>query len=322
MQTKVLSASERRILNTEVSLTKGVFSMRTLKAFVVLAVILGFSATAYAERGLGGIYTKRHLTVAPSSLKILAGPNAAQTVGVPATPGFTFLNPEPTFDPDPGVDFDIDSVLSLNIGAVYGITDSIEAGAIFAPLQLSGPEGDDDLFRNIPVWITYGMDMGNFDVGFKLTTIIPILEGAKIGFVPGVPFLFRGSGFRIDSGIFVPIKLVDGVDPDTFEETTETIIDLNIPVRAAFQINPNIYAGIATGLNLANLSAPEGVDSVTSVPLGVFAGYTLLAGGRVIDLGLSFDFPQALLLSGPEGLSTTQFSWYSFTAGGNVALKF
>lgn len=290
--------------------------MRVLKVLVVFVVMTAFTASAFAERGLGGIYTKRNLTQAPSSLKILAGPTALQLDGVGASgllaePGFNFRNPETsrTVDVPDGFAPEVESVIGFNLGAVYGITNEIEAGAMFAPL-IFAPEGT-DLYNNVPVWVTYGMDMGSFDVGFRLTGIIPIVEGSDFALAPGIPFVFRGGGFKLDTGVFVPLNFGD-----------DLVMNLNIPVRAAFQATPNIYAGLTTGLNIGQLVGPEGSESSQSVPLGVFAGYTLLAGGRVIDLALSFTFDNALLLSAEEPVSTTQFSDFRLAVGGNVALKF
>ncbi len=288
--------------------------MRALKIFVVLAVTLGFSASAFAERGLGGIYTKRNLTQAPGSLKILAGPASPQLMGGSilrnTDAGFSYLDPSVTTDPELPSELQPDSEISLNIGAVYGITDNIEVGSLFAPLLLSGPEGA-DLYRNPSAFLTYGMDMGNFDIGVRATAILPVQEDSDFALNPGVPVLFRGSGFRLDTGVYLPIIFGD-----------ETLISLNIPVRPAFQATPNIFVGLDTGFNIFALSGPEGLDSQQTVPLGVFGGYTLLAGGRVIDLTLSFTFDQALLLSAEEPISTTQFSNYRLNVGGNVAIKF
>lgn len=293
--------------------------MRVLKVLVVFVVMTAFTASAFAERGLGGIYTKRSLTQAPSSLKILAGPTAPQlngssvvlpNAGPKFDAGFSFYNPDLALDEGDNP-FERDAQLSLNLGAVYGITDGLEVGSMFAPLLLSGDK-DADLYRDIPVWVTYGMDLGDFDLGVRVTALIPILKESDFALVPGVPFLYRGSGFRIDSGVFLPINFGEN----------DTLISLSIPVKAAFQLTPNIFAGLSTGVSILGLSGPEGQDAQTTVPLGIFAGYTMLAGGRVIDFALSFDFDNALWLTAEEGVSTTQFSDFRLAVGGNVAIKF
>lgn len=277
--------------------------MRLAQVLTVSVLTLAMAASASAERrpGLGGKYAARNMTAAQGSLTILAGPTDTQTFGSGGSAGISYNNlPEIDLGAFGGeISFDY---TMLTLGAAYGITPELEAGLLL-PLLVSGPEGA-DLINTLPVFATYAMDMGNFDIGGRLTANVP-LNDQDFGLGIGVPMLFRfGGNSRLDTGIFVPLTFGD-----------ETGKALNIPVRFTQSVTPKIFVGLETGLMLPDIKTDNG-----SIPFGIHAGYTLLAGGNVIDVAAQLMFPTMISLA--EGAENPVTDVMQINAGANVQLKF
>lgn len=288
--------------------------MRLAQVLTVSILTLAMTADASAERreGLGGKYAARNMTAAQGSLTILAGPTSTQALGVNSAfgatgPGFNYNLISYEFE-EMGFSGEVDASTAFGtIGAAYGITPELEAG-VMLPLLLVQPEGGNaDLLSSIPVFVTYAMDLGNFDAGIRLTANIPIAENLDFGLNVGVPFLFRfGGNSRLDTGIFVPLEFGD-----------ETGKALNIPVRFTQSVTPKIFAGIETGLFLPEFETEGG-----AIPVYAHAGYTLLAGGNVVDLALQVGLPYAVTLGEDNPLDPSGADAIAISVGTNVQMKF
>lgn len=282
--------------------------MRLAQVLTVSVLTLAMTADASAERreGLGGKYAARNMTAAQGSLTLLAGPTSTQALGTfsplaSTGPGFTYNRA--VFGEG---DFELDlSTGFLNVGAAYGITPELEAG-VMLPLLLIQPEGgESDLISSIPVFATYAMDLGNFDAGVRLTASVPISEGLDFGLNVGVPFLFRfGGNSRLDTGLFFPLNFGD--------ELGKALV---VPVRFTQSVTPKIFVGAETGLVL-----PEFETDAGAIPFGIHAGYTLLAGGNVVDIALQLMFPGFVSLA--EGAENPGTDLMAISFGSNVQMKF
>jgi len=290
--------------------------MRLAQVLTVSVLTLAMTAEVYAERrpGLGGKYAARNMTAAQGSLSVLAGPTSAQALGTGGMfaaggPGFTynrFVLGDDNFELDLSTGF-------FTLGAAYGITPELEAG-LMIPLLIIQPEGGEaDALQTLPVFVTYAMDMGNFDVGVRVTANIPIEEDRKFSTTIGFPALFRfGGNSRVDTGLFLPLT-PGGKLNDDGEEAMR--IDLNIPVRFTQSVTPKIFVGLETGLTLIDLDTDMG-----AIPLSFHGGYTLLAGGNVIDIAASFGFPGFISLA--EEADNPGTDLMQIAIGTNVQMKF
>lgn len=282
--------------------------MRLAQVLTVSILTLAMTAEVAAERrpGLGGKYAARNMTAAQGSLTLLAGPTSSQALGAVSTPfgggtpGFNFVS----------LDGGEESLTFTNagIGAAYGITPELEVGLLL-PLALTTPEPfERDLISTLPVFATYGMDLGNFDAGVRVAAYIPIGENVDFGLNLGVPFLFRfGGNSRVDAGIFVPLIFGE-------EETGKA---LNVPIRFSQSVTPKIFVGVETGLQLPDFKTDAG-----AIPFYIHGGYTLLAGGNVVDLGLQVGLPYAVSLAEEAAGQPSGADVLDIQVGTNVQMKF
>ena len=301
--------------------------MRTLKILVVMTLVLLVGSDAFAQRraGLGGKYSARYMTAAKGSIFIIAGPKSSQALGTGGDAGLQFTHIEPSLDLPDGIDapdIDYPTSMDFNFGAAYGITPNIEAG-LFLPLHLTtlglpeGAEDNKDAISVIPLFVSYGKVVGgNTDIGARVTANIPICDGCNFGLTPGIPVNMRTGNGRLEAGLFLPLNFpeeIEGVDG-----SGDMQIGLNIPVRYSMSFTPNLFAGLETGFKKGDLSNGE---NDLAIPLGLFGGYTVLAGGSVIDIVGEFTWDQFLQLDAPEGLNALQASTWRFGIGANIQMS-
>lgn len=282
--------------------------MRIAQIVTVALLTLCMVSTASAERraGLGGKYTARNMTAAQGSLLVIGGPKTTQTLGAVGADGGITYTKYPTIDLGPlGGEINLDTV-QLTVGAAYGITPELEAGLLLPVLLSAGDAEDFDKLSSIPLFATYAVDMGNFDVGGRVTLNLPVADSAQMGVTPGIPALFRFGNSRLDTGIFIPLVFPDEGD---MQKT------LSIPVRFSQSVTPKIFLGVETGLILPDIKTDNG-----AVPLSIFGGYTLLAGGNVIDLGASVGFPSFFSLA--EGAENPITDIMQISVGANAQVAF
>lgn len=280
--------------------------MRIAQFLTVALISLAMVSTASAERrpGLGGKYSARNMTAAQGSLLVIAGPKTTQNLGAPMLDGGIQYTNLPDFDVlGESLSFD---TIHATIGAAYGITPELEAGLMLPVLLSAGDADDFDALSTLPLFVTYAKDMGNFDIGGRLTFDVPIEDQGGTSLSAGIPILYRMGNARIDAGLFFPVFM---------PEEGDTAISLNIPVRFAQSVTPKIFVGVETGLYLPDMETDAG-----QIPLSLFGGYTLLAGGNVIDLGLSVGFPG--FISMVEDAENPGTDIMTVNVGANVQMAF
>lgn len=148
-------------------------------------------------------------------------------------------------------------------GAAFGITDQIEVGATFLPLQLSPSAA----YGDIPIYGQFGVTK---DLALRLTLNLP--ASTVFGLSVGGTYAIRADALRVDVGATFAIRAFD----------PSVIYGIQIPVIASYNVMPNLYLSLETGLNTTKFD-------LIGIPL-VFGGYyTIEKGGApMLDLGASF----------------------------------
>lgn len=168
------------------------------------------------------------------------------------------------------------TILTLGLGAGYGVTDELEVGALLLPLVLA-PDGD---FGDIELYGRYRFLSGDVEVGGQLGVSIP--TNTNFGLSAGLPVLFHLGAIRIDTGVELELIFAD---PTNF-------VDIDIPVAASVSVADGFFVGVRSGLFVPDF------DDI-AIPLQAFAGYTLLAGrAPLADITATFGWPR-LLWTGP-----------------------
>jgi hypothetical protein len=178
-----------------------------------------------------------------------------------------------------------DTVVSLGVGAGFGITDDLEVGALVLPLVLS-PEFD---YAGPSVYGMYRFLRGDTEIGLRASITLPV--NADFAFSVGAPVWFRFlPRVLLQTGLFL-----DGQDATRFN------LGLRVPASVLVQLTGSLWAGVDTGL-LFQVTDP-GPGDTFAIPLGLQVGYALpgSTGGRPIaDLVASFGFPLFLVPSAPD----------------------
>lgn len=245
-----------------------------MRTVLVLGLALS-SAPALAQPAPGGAkvapeYTQRSMTLSQGQLRADFNPIdwglLFSSVGARDIQGLRIGR----------VDGFDDTILTLGLGAGYGITDDIEAGVLLLPLVLA-PDGD---FGDIELYGRYVFLRGDIEIGGQLAVAIPTNTSFGVGL--GLPVLMKLGAIRLDTGVEIDLVFSD---PDNQ-------VNLEIPVAASFTIADGFFGGVRSGLVL-----PDFDD--LAIPLHAFFGYTLLGGqAPLADITATFGWP-AFLWSGP-----------------------
>lgn len=249
--------------------------------------------------GLEGKVTTRYMTIARNSLMVIAGPLSSPMFGQRVSShvtegGFGYAHPRLEGS---AAGASPDSSLAFMGGVAFGLFETLEAGALFLPLQLA-PSFN---YGDVPVYITYARRLGAFDIGARLTTYMPT-DSQAFRLNPGVPVSWHSENVRIDTALYLPIDFA-----------AATVVGINIPVRISWNIKPKIFVGLETALFDPAFSQAH--DTV--VPLGAFAGYTMVAGSKLIDIGSFFMWDSFMKLNPASGINTFQPSNYRVLLGLN-----
>jgi hypothetical protein len=147
-------------------------------------------------------------------------------------------------------------------GAAFGVTDQIEVGATFLPLALS-PNAK---YGDIPLYGQFGITK---DLALRLTLNLP--AATEFGLTVGGTYAIRADALRVDVGAAFAIRAFDPF-----------VYGLQIPVIASYNVMPNLYLSLETGLNTTKFD-------LIGIPLVVGGYYTIEKGGQpMLDLGASF----------------------------------
>jgi hypothetical protein len=95
------------------------------------------------------------------------------------------------------------------------------------------------------------------------------------------------------------------------------VVGINAPVRAIWNVVPAFFLSADSGVAYDNL----GQADLATVPLGFGAGYTWLAGSRLIELTTSFTWDHWLLPSRPNDASALQWKTFRVALGASVSFQ-
>ncbi|MCA9602195.1 MAG: hypothetical protein R3A78_08405 [Polyangiales bacterium] len=199
----------------------------------------------------------------------------------------------PTANPaSPGFSIGDGDMVALSIGGAYGITDDFEVGGILLPLALNPSSG----FGDMSVYGRYRLSGGNTEVGLQAAIQIPTNTDFGIGV--GLPVRFHLSE---------SMMLNTGVEAGIIFATGDAGIGLNLPLEFAVNVMPNVFLGAFTGVNTA--LNPNALKLI-SLPLGVFGGYSLDLGNKMLlDLSGQFAFQNFLQFGDYAGDTVVTDGW-------------
>jgi hypothetical protein len=103
----------------------------------------------------------------------------------------------------------------------------------------------------------------------------------------------------------------------TFGEPRSPSIGLNAPLRLIWSLVPSFFLTAETGVAYDDLSS---ADALT-IPLGFGAGYTLLAGSRLLELTTSFTWDYWLLPGQANDVSAFQFGAFRVALGASLSFQ-
>jgi len=256
----------------------------TLTALVFALLCTGCFHSPYRRPGLGGQWTHRKLTAPMNSLVALMGPGQPMLMGQrfdeqTIEAGATNARVEPTGNAPS------ENQWWMRGGIGFGLTDDLEAGALFLPFQFR-PDFD---FSSILVFITRNIRLSDdLDVGIRFSFTTP--DGGW-RFNPGVPMVYRMGPVRLDAGLYVPWEARTWI-----KGGGDWWAGFNAPVRATVNVTPHLFAGLDTGYVYPRFNRSD----ASTVPLGFLLGYSILLGKNVADVTATFTWDNFAQPSAPD----------------------
>ncbi len=255
---------------------------KSLVSVLAVFTITALSASAFAQLRSNPTFGQRNLTNAKNTVEIMAGPLSNYGDG-----GITLQETITGVDLTTG-EVENGVAVGLNLGAAYGVNNDLSIGAIVAPLALS-PEF---AYGNPTLFGKYRFLHGSFEMAGALGITIPV-EG-DFAMSVGVPMRNRGM-LRFD--VTPTVNLIFG---------EELITSVGAPINAFYNVAPDIFVGLVTGVMFTNEFKNIGI------PLGLGAGYTLQAPeGPMLDITATFKVP---------GLVIADETSFVFDSGWSVGL--
>ena len=243
-------------------------------------------------RGLEGVAAQRHLTLPRNVVSIVYGPLG------PATFGQRY----PSKIVDGGTSYEVPGKeLITRLGVRFGLFDDFEAGALFLPFVLA----PDFSFDSVLVFLTQQFRFEAFDVAVRFSFQTPGDTGWALA--PGVLLGTRGRSVTLQVGAFLLAEV------GTFGAPLSPLVGLNAPLRVTWNLLPSFFLTAESGIAYDDLSTPD----LLTVPLGFGAGYTLLAGSRLIELTASFSWDHWLRASRPS----FEFDEYRLALGASLSFQ-
>jgi hypothetical protein len=278
----------------------------SLAALVVGLAAPSAEAFEYRRPNLVGPYTDRRMTNPVNAMTLIGGPGSSFTFGQRydernTEGGFEFGHYRTQGDMTAeSVD---EAWTRLGIG--FGLLPYLDAGAVFLNFKWA-PNFD---FTEVLVYVTQAFNLGDLELGVRFSFLTPSKEnGWQLN--PGLLAVYRGGRYKLEAGAFTAIGA-----GAVFR--TENLVPgsgyagLNVPLRATFNITPQLYLGGDTGLAVPRFDTPD----LTTVPLGALLGYTLLGGDRLFDFSVSFKWDEFILLGPASGVDAVQPAIYRFNIG-------
>ncbi len=168
--------------------------------------------------------------------------------------------------------------LTIQAGAKYGITKSLEVEAALAQIQILPKVA----YGNPTLGATFRLLASTIEIGVRARiAIVTSAESAGIILEPSVPMLVHiGKSMRLDFSLGLPVTVARGV-PAT--------VGLNLPVALALNLVDTLHVGVQSNVYISDFSELSG--SLT-VPLGFFAGFSIGTDAPILEIGPSFVWPE------------------------------
>ena len=265
-----------------------VFALGVLAPWVASAQYINSSpASQGVQYRPQGAFNEQPLATNRQDFSVYVGPLANPKFGTNEEVGIHAVR-------TPDIGFGSELAWFFQAGAAYGITRGFEAGIFTPPLlmgvmsrlsQLGLPTtGTGDL----PLFVTWATSVEDIDIGIRNTLTIPLRESSFWRWNPGLHTLVRFDRGRLDLGAFFPMVFVED----------QVVANLEIPVRAYFGFDNDIFLGLETGVRKIDLTNEDGT---WFLPLGAALLYSLEAGEHRIDFAGRFAWQSFVWLNAPEG---------------------
>ena len=195
---------------------------------------------------------------------------------------------------------DLATNLTLQGGAKFGITRSLEVEAALAQIQILPKLA----YGNPTLGATFRFVNTAVEIGVrgKITIVTASATAGMVGEL-SVPFQIHiGKSARLDFAAGLPVTIAKG---------TPTVVGLNLPVAFALNLVDTLHAGAQTSVYIADFKDPG--KSIT-VPLGFFAGFSIGTEHPIVEIAPFFNWPK-FAQPGATDLGSQKLNIDVYTAG-------
>jgi len=258
------------------------------------------------SRGIEGVASERHPTLPRNVVAVVYGPLSSATFGARFPSriidgGTSYAHQDQSRADATGTPA---ALWNMRAGARVGMFDDFEAGALFIPLQLA------PTFRFDPVLIFFTQQFRLNGVDLAIRTSFQTPGDTGWGISPGALLALPGRRLAARVGCFFPMEV------GTLKHPIAPVVGLNAPLRVAWNLVPSFFLSADSGVAYDNLA----LQGALQVPLGFGAGYSLLAGSKVIDFTASFTWDHWLSPAPAQG--SAHFEWQAYRIAFGASLYF
>jgi hypothetical protein len=257
-------------------------------------------------RGLEGVAAQRHLTLPRNVVSVVYGPLGPTTFGqrypskiIDGGTSYARSDWAGSGTGDPSEQW------YTRLGVRFGLFDDFEAGALFLPFELA----PDFRFDAVLVALTQQFRFDGFDLAVRFSFQTPGDIGWALS--PGFVLATRGRRLAFQAGAFLPMEV------GSFGEPKAPRFGLNVPLRVTWNLVPSFFVTGESGVAYDELSVPDGL----TIPLGFGAGYTLLAGKRLLEFTTSFTWDHWLVPGQPNDMSVLQLRSFRVAFGASLSFQ-
>src|SRR6478735_2548949 len=256
------------------------------------------------SRGVEGVLTERHPTLPRNVVAVVYGPLSSATFGqrFPSRiidGGTSYAHLNQSLADATGAEPDL---WHMRGGARVGMFDDFEAGALFMPLQLA-PK-----FHYDPVLIFFTQQLRFQSVDLAIRASFETPGDTGWGINPGLLLARPGRSMAARLGVFLPMEV------GTLRQKIAPIVGLNVPLRLTWSLIPSVFVSLDSGLAYDHLARQGELE----LPLGLGAGYSLLAGSKLIDITASFTWDHFLVPAPPQGEARVEWQAYRIAFGASL----
>ena len=190
--------------------------------------------------------------------------------------------------------------LTIQGGAKYGITKSLEVEAALAQIQILPRVA----YGNPTLGATFRLLKSTIEIGVRARlAIVTAADTAGIVAEPSVPMLVHiGKSMRLDFSLGLPLTVARGAT---------TTVGLDLPVALALNLTDTLHAGVQSNVYIADFS---NLSRSFTVPLGFFAGFSVGTDAPIIELDPFFTWPK-FAQPGATDPDAKKINIDAFTAG-------